>query len=63
MSEHYPTIKVRNTGRGVVRVYEIVNVETGDGEYFDLVLQPGEDSLIDAEWGEAVKWAKRVRAD
>lgn len=48
----YPVFTARNIGAGTARVYQLVNTyPTGDGMYFDLVLQPGEEVTLTTEPG------------
>lgn len=52
MGEAYPTFKARNTGSGTVRMYQLVNTyPTGDGLWFNLILQPGEEVTLTTEPG------------
>ncbi len=48
----YPIAKIRNTGVGTARVYQLVNTyPTGDGLWFNLILQPGEQLTATTEPG------------
>lgn len=53
MSEAYPTIKVRTTGGGTARLFQVVNTyPTGDGVYFNYTIQPGEEVTLETEPGQ-----------
>lgn len=46
LGEAYPTVKVRTTGTGTVRMYQIVNTLTGDGIYLNYAILPGEEITL-----------------
>lgn len=52
VAEAYPTLRTRNTGSGTARIYELLNTTTGDSLYFNLVLQPNEEAILDLTPGE-----------
>lgn len=47
MSDAYPTLRMRNPLGGTARVYQFLNMTTGDEIYFDFVLSAGEEALLD----------------
>lgn len=52
MAEAYPTVKVRNTGAGTARVFQVANTLTGDAIYFNnLFLQAAEEVTLTTEPG------------
>lgn len=51
MADAYPTFKARNTGVGTVRLYQLVNMTTGLGLYFNHVLAAGEEVTLTTEPG------------
>ncbi len=38
----FPTLRIRNTGSGTARIYQLLNTTTGDGIWFNYVMSPGE---------------------
>jgi hypothetical protein len=47
----YPTMRIRNLGAGTARLYQLLNVTTGDGIYFNYVMQGGESALLTLQPG------------
>jgi hypothetical protein len=47
----YPTVRIRNLGAGTARLYQIANTTTGDGIYFNYVMQSGESALLNLQPG------------
>jgi hypothetical protein len=47
MSEAYPVLRMRNTGSGTARLYQLLNTTTGDDIYFNLITYPGEYLTLD----------------
>jgi hypothetical protein len=47
----YPTMRIRNLGGGTARLYQLLNTTTGDGIYFNYVMQPGESALLNLQPG------------
>jgi hypothetical protein len=46
-AEVYPTMRLRNlSATGTARIYQLVNTTTGDGLYFNYVMQPSETALL-----------------
>ncbi len=48
----YPTLRLRNLSSGTARVFQLLNTTTGNGVYFNLVLQAGEMDTLDLIPGE-----------
>jgi hypothetical protein len=42
MAESYPTLRVFNRAAVTSRVYQLLNTTTGDGLWFNYIMQPGE---------------------
>ncbi len=47
MGDSYPVLRVRNTGNSAGRMYQLLNITTGDDLYFDLILGAGEQATLD----------------
>lgn len=47
MSDAYPILRMRNTGAGTARIYQLLNATTGDDLYFNLIAAPGEYITLD----------------
>lgn len=47
MDNSYPVLRMRHTGAGTARVFQLLNTTTGDGLWFDLAMQPGEQAILD----------------
>ncbi len=50
-AEVYPTMRIRNLGAGTARLYQLLNTTTGDGIYFNYVMQSGESALLTLQPG------------
>jgi hypothetical protein len=45
-AQAYPTLRLRNTGAGTAHVYQLLNVTTGNGIYFNSLLLSGEQTVL-----------------
>jgi hypothetical protein len=48
----YPTLRVRNTGATLVRLYQLLNITTGDGVFFNYSLLAGEEIVLKLQPGQ-----------
>jgi hypothetical protein len=51
MSDGYPSLRLRNAGAGTARVYQLLNITTGDNLWFNYVMAPAEQAILDLSAG------------